>query len=65
MTVYVYIYIVDKINISMLQGMADMSHITNSVPNFFYRTQLNNLTFLGRKKDYDYQYYVTVSYRLQ
>ena len=32
MTVYVYIYIIDKINIAMLQGMADMSHITSSVP---------------------------------
>ena len=32
MTVYVYIYIIDKINITMLQGMADMSHITSSVP---------------------------------
>ena len=32
MTVYVYIYIIDKINITMLQRMADMSHIASSVP---------------------------------
>ena len=47
MTVYVYIYIIDKINITMLQGMADISHMTRSVPKKILLSSVEQLNLLG------------------
>ena len=47
MTVYVYIYIIDKINISMLQGRVDMSHLTSSVPKNLSQSSAEQLNLLG------------------
>ena len=47
MTMYVYVYIIDKINIPMLQGRADMSHLTSSVPKNLSKSSAEQLNLLG------------------
>ena len=47
MTVYVYFYIINKINIPMLQRRADMSHLIISVPKKLSKSSAEQLNLLG------------------